>query len=643
MTQGDNEQQLPAIVDKFNNEQAAVALEASFAAPKVATGYTYIFENDRIEPSEEEKNKLYGIAPDEFNSLPEELQQTVKESFIPEQIEHYKDAKARTIVTYENHLDRAKKHSLLEVHDSLIESMKAELSMIKDGWDKYIFKHIEDGMSAEAAVDVAYQDKIDMFSKMPPPHNKFTVELGQHRAAIQHHLHPDKTLATMDNVSKGAVLVSSSIALSSLSSLNDPETGDLLIKGIITDSGSMQSHAAILAQSMGIPFALVSSEELARIKNDEHVILDGPKNTIYLQPTNALLEQYKGKSKCQETHHEMLSDRFLDRDPQVETQDGKTINIYANYTLSAEARQLNNANPVGIGLYRTEIAASMRDTHQDAASWQMIFESNMNKTAPSENEFLPTTIRTVDFAGDKSNLEMEERKNTQDKITAHQMEALVRVQANLSKQGQGDKLKVMVPLIASAEAMRNMQTQMDSIADDLNLETIHLGTMVEVPALLGELDKLDVAFMSVGTNDLINSILGIENRFGEESEQQYDPTHPAVLQALDIITTVGKKQDIPTSICGNMASDPKYVALLIGAGFENLSSGIDDIPMIKEMATRVNTEEAHMLFKTIIDTDTREEREAILAHFNENRLGLDTQEKIDLNWQRPNNELDMTL
>ncbi len=312
------------------------------------------------------------------------------------------------------------------------------------------------------------------------------------------------------------------------------------------------------------------------------------------------------------------------------------INVHANFAASHETYGLREANPVEVGLYRTEITASMRENKVTADMWQAIIGHNMREADASGKGYIGTTVRTLDFAGDKSDLPKQEREELQAEMTKVQMRGLLLLQQKMAEQGQKSKLKIMVPMISSNEDMKAMQGVMNEQAEELGVKTIKLGCMIEVPALITEMDKLDTAFMSVGSNDLIHSILGID-RYDSESIKKYDPTNPAVLKALDQVHFVGHERSIPFSICGDMASHPEYTALLIGAGFTNMSAGIDSIPAVKEMASRVNMEEARNLFRAVRETDTRAGREAILRDFNE-RLGLSADGRIDSSWKPPEEE-----
>ncbi len=631
-----NKTEQSTLAENFNSANSALIIDANFANKKVAIGEIFILENNRIEPSSEDKAQRFGMSPEMLAEMPEAAAQSVKESFIESQTERFSDARDRTIVTYENYLKDAD-HALIEVRDIALSSLEVELSLVQDGsLSKNVQNKISEGASAEVAMDEAYEETINQFRAMDNPYfQKTVVELEQHRATMQHHLHPDKSLATLNDIKEGTLLVSPTFPLHALSSFRDNETGQTLVNGTITDAGSLESHGAILITGMGIPYARVNNSDMDRMKNGDKAIMDGASGQLLLHPNKETIELYEQKVDTQNNQSDVLVKKSAKKKTATTT-DGEKINIHANFAISDESHDLKKSNPVGIGLYRTEIAATMRENQIDAETWKSIFKHNMSASASNDTGYIGTTIRTLDFAGDKSDLPKEEREELQQRMTKEQMRGLLLLQQDLSEEGQAKKLKVMVPTVSSTEDMHSMQTMMDDEAKDMGLNTIKLGCMVEVPSLITELDKLDVSFMSVGSNDLIHDLLGID-RYDSESIKKYDPTNPAVLKALDQVHLVAEERNIPFSICGNMASDPKYTALLIGAGFTNMSAKIDSVPIVKEMVSRIDTEEARNLFNTIKDIDTRAEREIVLEEFNET-LGLDANGKLNMQNGTNNNE-----
>lgn len=622
----------------FNSDGHAVEITADLNSSKVAIGQIFKIDNERIEPSAAERELRYGMPQAQLEALPAEMQESVKQQFITQEKEKYHAAHSRTLVTYEDALADAEENSLVEVADVAPKNLEAEIMTLNDHTLKALIENkIEAGESAHVAIDNAYEEKITEFLSFKNPQlAKYAVEMGQHRAVIEHHLLPDRTLARLDNMPEGAIVVSSTIALSAISSFADAKTGKPLIGGIISDSGSMQSHAALLVKSMGLPYARIDSADLARMKTGDTVILDGRDDKIFLHPGKELKQHYTALYEEEQAAHEALVSKFASKGhKRVETQDGEKLRVFANYALSLENQAVREATPSGIGLYRTEVAYDLRGGISfggSAEKWRDILKHNMAQCAPKNARYADMTIRTLDIEGDKSDKPLDERRKDQLKMTKTQMQAIAILAAELAETNDRSKLKVMVPMIRSSEHMAEMQTLMDEQAQAVGQKTVKLGCMLEVPALIDEIETIDTAFISVGTNDLVHAMLGLP-RYDSESSKKYDPTHPSVLKGLAKVTETCERRGIPLSICGDIASDPKYTPMLIGLGFHNMSSGVDSIPRVKEMATRVNAGEAREMVERMMNEPIRAKRTEILAEFNE-ALGLSREGRLDLSWQQ---------
>jgi len=155
--------------------------------------------------------------------------------------------------------------------------------------------------------------------------------------------------------------------------------------------------------------------------------------------------------------------------------------------------------------------------------------------------------------------------------------------------------------------------------------------MVETKEFVCDLENADAAFFSLGTNDLIADIIGF-NRFDrEERNRLHDPTDPRVLAAIAATAAVGNAKGIPVSVCGDLGSDPRYFALLAGAGIRSVSAGASAVPVMKEVARRIDTATAKKLFGVMIATSDRDERLRLLDEFNARELGLRNR-SLDSGW-----------
>lgn len=631
--EGDKGAASEGLKEKFDDQLEAVKIGGDFPGTKTGVGHVVILENERIKPTKEQREQIYGMGADDFGALSDDQLDAVVKTFVETETARYMDAYHRTVATYEKHLSNIQDYAPVEIADIAEGSMQAELAFVMDGNKREILQAIQDGKSAEVAIDDAYQSKIDRVIGGPMAH--VAVELQQHRATIQHHIHPDKQLSTWDNIPKGSVVVTSSIPLSGLSHLLDHQTGRPVIDGIVTNQGSLQSHAAILINSMGIPYARIADEDMKRLKNGDQVIVSGTDNALYLNPSKKMLSKHCGIVSGQDEQRQKLLDASSAK-RRVKTLDRETVNIHANFSASYEAPKVRAANPWGIGLYRTEIPDAMRGKDRaSAADWKRIFRSNIEACAQDGQSHLGATIRTIDLDGDKSDLSYDARHKKQQDVTRTQLRALAELHHDLSEGGaKKPALYVMVPTIQDVEEMRAVQGVLDEEAEKAGVPSFKLGAMVEKPSIISDIKRMDVAFVSIGTNDLIHNLLGIK-RFGGDSLERYDPTHTSVLKAFEKIVISAQERGIKHSICGDMASDERNTALLIGAGVNNMSVGVDSIPLIKAVASRVDSQQAQTLFETMKNTHDRAEREAMRDHFNLTQLGLARDGNLHDDWVPP--------
>ena len=366
--------------DKFDG--STPVLEATCKSADIAIGEILVLENDRIEPPESEKEKLFGLTPKVLALLggAEKLDSDDRSGFVQTELRRYQDALDRTIATYEGYLLEAKENGCVEVADIAVRNLSSELDFLRDaslfngvpGSIEGIKSRIEQGQSAEVAIDGAYQEWIDFFGGMgSPKHAKTAVELGQHRATIQHHIHPDKTLATPERIRAGTVVVSKELALSALSHFYDHKTRELLVEGVVTGSGSMESHAAFLVQGMGPAYARSDTD---RMKTGDICIIDGVNGRILLHPRADVVEEYRTIMKTQDKMRDDLQVKWASH-RSAQTRDGTKINVHANFGASFEADAIRKANPVGIGLYRPEICDMMRGDNAPPSvdTWKNIF------------------------------------------------------------------------------------------------------------------------------------------------------------------------------------------------------------------------------------------------------------------------------
>lgn len=372
------------------------------------------------------------------------------------------------------------------------------------------------------------------------------------------------------------------------------------IKGFVTDLGGKTSHTSILARSLGIA-AVVGLEDVSfKAVTGDMIIIDGFEGKVILDPSEALLEQYREKEKRYKNYTQEL-DKL--KDAEAITMDGVSIDLYSNIELNYEITASNEYHSKGIGLYRTEYIYLEKGDVSEEEHFEII------KEALDLNGGKPLTIRTFDLGGEKLSKGMPhpDEQNPVMGLRAiryslrfedffkRQLRALLRASA------YGD-IRIMFPMISGVEEVRQIKALLEEIKIDLKRENVEfsdqipLGVMVELPslAIITHLVATEIDFLSVGTNDLIQYTLGID-RNNEYVAYLYCPTHPAVLSILEKIIYDADLASVFASVCGEMAGDPLYIPVLIGLGYRNLSMSPSGLLKAKMIINRLNTKDCERL------------------------------------------------
>lgn len=626
------------ISSKFKvSNDSSVFIPARVNLPLVSVGKIYMYENDPIPPTD--TDKVFGYDPVEFVSLDPAFIDQIKESFIQEQTQRYTEARKLLISTYEKYEEDVQHNLAVEMEGDADFNITTEVMFARgQGVADDIIQEISRGKSAEAAAVIGYNKRMDRYRTAKSGVVAHVPEqLEQQLTVLQHHLHPTRVLSSLRDAPEGSVIFCKNIPPAEVLGFVNKDTGLPRFAGIICTNANLRGHAAIIAKSLGIPFVVVDPAHLPTVKTGYECIIDGGSGSggIVLHPSAALMKEAVRQKTRLEDINEQLRQKSSSDEP-LTTLDGQAVSVYANFGSSFEAQLFKRANVEGIGLYRTEMAENMRTQPISEDHWIKIFRKNLQDCSAGEGQYTEAVIRTLDIAGDKvgrfKERSDEEKAKYEAEVTKVQMGALLRLNHELVQQGHEGKIKVMIPMISSVEQMEAMQKLMDQLAAERHVPTIKLGCMGEVPALFDKLDRLDVAFMSIGSNDLVYGFLDPNRRYEADSMVKYDPTDLSVLHALGKAVVFGQEKDIPISICGDMASEPRYLPLVIGAGITKLSAAINSAPLTKEIIRRIDSREAKALFELLQNTPGRSERERILDHFNATRLGLWQDGRIDMDW-----------
>jgi len=389
-------------------------------------------------------------------------------------------------------------------------------------------------------------------------------------------------------------------------------TGSTVV-GFVTERGGRTSHTAIMAQALEIPAVVGLDNATDEINPGDDIIVDGLLGRVILNPDAEILEKYR-RRQVEFAAFKAEVAQFCTFS--AYTLDDHATHILANIELPEEVQLALRSGADGVGLYRTEFLY-LRQRHLPTeeelyADYKKVVEA----MAPRQ-----VTIRTLDIGGDKflSTLEYPQEMNPalglrairfclkEQEIFRIQLKAILRASAY----GQ---VRVMFPLISSIQEIREARRLLQEVQEELKAQgqlfdpRMPVGAMIEVPAAvtLATLLAKEADFFSIGTNDLIQYTLAID-RGNKQVAGLYQPLHPAVLRMIQQVVEAGRSGGIPVAVCGEMAGDPLYLAILLGLGVDELSMNHMAIPMVKKVIRLINYMDAKQMASQAMDMVTVEE------------------------------------
>ena len=397
------------------------------------------------------------------------------------------------------------------------------------------------------------------------------------------------------------------------------------IRGFATDAGSRTYHTAILARSLGVPAVVGLHNVSVRIPPGVSVIVDGESGEVIVDPTPPVRQE--AERRARERHapaHESPA-----AGP-VETRDGVRVSLQANIERSEDVAAALGAGAEGIGLYRSEFMLvggppDMAAEDEQYHVYRELVERMGGRTV---------TIRTfdidqrqldrplVDAALDARWFAEHERGShaglrgirfglAQPAIFKTQIRALLRAAAH-------GPLRVMFPFVSSLHEVRAARALLLEATDELRVRGIDtrpvpVGIMIEVPsaAFTASLLAREVDFFTIGTNDLIQYTLAVD-RTDDRVSNRYEPLHPAVLRLLRTVRRGAVRSGIPVSVCGEMASDPLLLRLLIGCGLTEFSMTPGALQMARTVVAETHAGDMARIAARVLTLGTVEDIEEFL-------------------------------
>ena len=423
-------------------------------------------------------------------------------------------------------------------------------------------------------------------------------------------------IVDLGDITEESILVAYDLTPSETAQLNLEK-----VLGFITDIGGRTSHTSIMARSLELPAIVGTNDVTARVNTGDYLILDAVNNRVYVNPTQAEIDELKTlEAKLAEEKAELAKLKDL---PAV-TLDGHKVDVVANIGTIRDCEGAHRNGAEGVGLYRTEFLFMDRD---QLPSEEEQFIAYKEVVEAMEGRLV--VLRTMDIGGDKElpYLNLPKEMNPflgwrAVRIALDRREILhAQLRAVLRASSFG-KLVVMFPMIISVEEIRELKSVLETLKAELRAEgkafdeNIQVGVMVETPsaAVNAKFLAKEVDFFSIGTNDLTQYTLAVD-RGNELISHLYNPMSPSVLGLIKQVIDASHAEGKWTGMCGELAGDERATLLLLGMGLDEFSMSAISVPRIKKLIRHVNYQEVKALADEALQKPTAAEIEQLIQAF----------------------------
>ena len=493
---------------------------------------------------------------------------------------------------------------------------------------------MEERVNAEWAVQRALDDIAAVFNEVDDPYlHERKGDLHDIAGRLRMNLRDEKGGAgdLLQDLDTPCVLIADELTPSVVAQLDWTR-----IRGFATDAGSRTYHTAILARSLGVPAVVGLHDISLRVPPGASIIVDGASGEVVVDPTPPVRLEAERRSR---ERHTPTRDTRPAEGP-VQTRDGVRVTLHANIERSEDVAAALSAGAEGIGLFRSEFMLVGGPPDMAAEDEQY----HVYRELVERMHGRPVTIRTfdidqrqldrplVDAALDARWFSERERGShaglrgirfglAQPAIFKTQLRALLRAATH-------GHVRIMFPFVSSLHEVRAAKALLSEAREELQgrgLQTqpVPVGIMIEVPsaAFTASLLAREVDFFTIGTNDLIQYTLAVD-RTDDRVSNRYEPLHPAILRLLRTVRRGAVRSRIPVSVCGEMASDPLLLRLLIGCGLTEFSMTPGALPMARTVVGETDASGMARIAARVLTLSTVEEIEEFL------RSAFDQQEAV---------------
>lgn len=481
------------------------------------------------------------------------------------------------------------------------------------GWLSRIGDAIATGLTAEAAVRRVQNDTRARMAHITDPYlRERLLDFDDLANRLLLHLAGKTTAAAAGTLPDDMILVARTLGPAELLEYDRSK-----LRGVVLEAGAATSHVAIIAKAMDVPMVGRCADAMNAIEPLDPLVVDADNGQVFVRPGEDVFAAYEQSADLRAARLKRYAELA---DMPAETRDGLRISLHINAGLLLDLPHLHATGADGVGLYRTEIPFMVRSAYPDVVAQTDLYSRILEQAGDR-----PVVFRTLDVGGDKTlpYFDHDHAENPALGWRALRMgldrPAMLRKQLRaLIRASQGRTLNILFPLVAAVselEAARGllMREVARAEAEGQRLpDRLRTGVMLEVPALLWQLDELlpRVDFLAVGSNDL-QQYLFAADRADPRLARRYDPLNPALLKVLRMVVHRATAAGVPVSLCGEMAGRPLEAMTLIGLGFRTLSMAPTAIGPIKAMIRSLDSRAVTEYLETLNSSTAPSLRESL--------------------------------
>jgi len=546
--------------------------------------------------------KVYILEKEDFCIL----EYRIKKEEVDKEIKRFKEA----VEESKKQILRIKERIREKIGEKEASIFQSHLNILEDPLliDETIKRIKKEKVNAETALREVYKDFLERFKSIQ---TEFIEErfrdIEDVAQRILHNL-LKRPMMSLSHLEESIIVVARNLSPSDTASMDKEK-----VLGFATDIGGRTSHAAIMARALEIPAVVGLRNVTEKVRPGSTIIVDGDRGRVIVNPTFSQIKNYQRKRKEFLAYREKLEEL---KSLPAQTIDGREIELAANIAGPEEVDVAIRNGAEGVGLYRTEYLYMNRSSLPSEEEQFEAYRKVAEKVAPNS-----VIIRTLDIGGDKflSPLPVPREINPfmgwRGIRLSLELVGILKTQLRaILRAAQYGKVKIMFPLVSSLEEVKKANRILQEVKKELEKEgvsfcdSIEVGIMVEVPsaAIIADVLAKEVDFFSLGTNDLIQYTLAID-RINEKVAHLYQPLHPTILRLIDNVVKAAHRENIWVGACGEMASDPLGMPVLLGLGVDELSVAPTSILEVKKVIRNISWEETQKIARHLLKLSTSQQ------------------------------------